>query len=388
MTVPIKFDSFCKRYIAYKLLSNPSNAPDALLLSYSLTTLLLLTYRSMSSLELHAKISVAEAIQWIENAKDSWKEGGFPEDHDELCQVCADLKPVDFKAPRKPRVSKPSSSVSDRAEAEYDESKCDGAVWLKGGYRAQCSCKKGDDQFLCKRHQNEADKHDGKVRNGMINADRPTHPYDDNEQAILPWHDVVIEKKPKEEKKSSSGERKPRCCGNCGQAGHTKPKCPQLTATTNATPLSAAQLREMLAQAESAESAQEQEQQEQEKEQEEQEDLVGAGVGDLDTDTTIIPDASLVAAREAQQEKTESLVSTSSFNDSRSALSDMIADETEETQDESVNEISIEGVAYTVDDENHVFDDECDCIGDWDGSTINFGSHKDKKLHESAKKML
>ena len=211
---------------------------------------------------MHAKISVAEAIQWLENARDSWQSGGFPEDHDELCKVCADLKPQDFKAPRKPRVSKGSSSVSDRCDAEYDDSKCDAAVWLKGGFRAQCSCKKVDGQFLCKRHQTEADKHDGKVKNGFINGERPTHHYDDidNEKALIPWHDVIIEKKPKKEKKSSSGVKKPRCCGNCGQPGHTKTKCPMLTNKTNATPLSAAQLREMLAAAESAEKAQEQEQ--------------------------------------------------------------------------------------------------------------------------------
>ena len=116
---------------------------------------------SLGSMPMHEKISIAEAVQWIQNVKESWEEGGFPEDHEELCKVCADLKPVDFKAPRKPRVSKGSSSLSERCDAEYDTGKCDASVWLKGsasvegggcGHRVQCSSKKVDGTFLCKRH--------------------------------------------------------------------------------------------------------------------------------------------------------------------------------------------------------------------------------------------
>ena len=154
----------------------------------------------MSSLELHAKISVAEAIQWIENAKDSWKEGGFPEDHDELCQVCADLKPVDFKAPRKPRVSKGSSSDGSRCDAAYDSALCDGAAWNKERRdRHQCSRKKLEGQFLCKNHQKKADEHDGKLKDGFFNQPRSTHQYDDADGKLILWHDVVVEKKTKKE---------------------------------------------------------------------------------------------------------------------------------------------------------------------------------------------
>jgi len=344
----------------------------------------------MSSLEMHAKISVAEAIQWLENARDSWQSGGFPEDHDELCKVCADLKPQDFKPPRKPRVSKGSSSVSERCDAEYDDSKCDAAVWLKGGYRAQCSCRKVEGQFLCNRHQTESDKHDGKVKNGFINQSRPTHHYDDidNEKALIPWHDVVVEKKPKKEKKSSSGPKKPRCCGNCGQPGHTKAKCPNSSMVASNTPLSAAQLREMLAAAEASESIVQSTESivestesivESGEESEEGSVEVGSGVGLLDTDTSILPDFTLTAHRQSQMEKTEALVSTTSHN---SVMGGDIDD------DDSVDEIEFEGVSYTIDDEKNVYDDECDIIGSWDGSSISFASKKDQKVHEAAKKML
>ena len=64
---------------------------------------------SSSGLDLYDKISVAEAKQWLMNAKESWSGGGFPADDDEFLKVITDLKPADFKAPRKPRTSKKSS---------------------------------------------------------------------------------------------------------------------------------------------------------------------------------------------------------------------------------------------------------------------------------------
>jgi len=181
------------------------------------------------SLDLHAKISGHEAKAWIEACCLSWKDGGFP-DAEEFLQVITDLKPVDFKAPRRKRSSKSSSSSSERAEADYDEAKCDAAVWLKGGYRGQCSCKKLDSEFLCKRHLAEGDKHGGKVKNGMFNGERPTHHYGDESLSSIPWHDTPpsLTVTPKEKKK-----RSPTTCGECGVVGHNKRKCPQLKETSS-----------------------------------------------------------------------------------------------------------------------------------------------------------
>ena len=339
----------------------------------------------MSSLQMHEKISIAEAIQWIENIHDSYKESGIPTDLGDLSALYTTLKPIGFKAPRKPRVSKGSSSVSDRAESEYDESKCQASIWLKGGYRGQCSCKKFDGGFLCTRHQTEADKHDGMVKNGMYNEERPSHHYGeiDNPKALIPWHDVVIEKKIKKEK-NTSGTKKSRCCSHCHVAGHTKSKCPDLLSTSKSSkPLSAQQLREMLAAAEKSESGSE--------EPSEGLSLNGAGVGDLEEDTSVVSSIvheiveqcveqtaetiSIASCREMQREKTLAILGSHSDTDKTD-------------NDDSVTEINFQGVDYTIDDENTVYDDECDSIGTWDGSDITFNSKKDEKLHKSAVKML
>ena len=142
----------------------------------------------------------------------------------------------DLKAalPRMPRTSKKVSS-EERAEAEYNDTKCDARVWLKGGFAAQCRCKKVDGQFLCKRHQNEADKHSGLVKNGFFNAERPTHHYGntDDDKAFIPWHDVLDQMPVKKTKKSSSGSSgSARKCGTCGEIGHNKRKCPHAEADT------------------------------------------------------------------------------------------------------------------------------------------------------------
>ena len=190
---------------------------------------------------LHEKISIAEARQWLLNAHEEWTGTHIDTLTDsqleDLDKAMVAMKPIDFKAPRKKRTTKTSSSTSERSEAEYDDVKCDARVWLAGGFDAQCSCKKIDGQFLCKKHQNEADKHDGKIKNGFINAERPTHHYGDESQKAIPWHDVVIEKPAKgAKKKPSDGTRKPRKCGCCGEIGHDKRSCPKAS-TEPSTPM-------------------------------------------------------------------------------------------------------------------------------------------------------
>ena len=111
----------------------------------------------------------------------------------------SEQKPKDFKAPRKQRASKKSSE--DRAATEYNCQLCDARVW-NSGLGGQCSRKKIDGEWCCTIHSKEAAKNDGKLRNGLITEERPTHAYGDESQALLPWHDVDIPKKMKETKNS------------------------------------------------------------------------------------------------------------------------------------------------------------------------------------------
>ena len=173
-----------------------------------------------SGLDIYAKISVAEAQKWLGNAKAAWDDGRF--DSDDLQQVILDTKPVDFKAPRKPRTSSTSSSASERSEADHDPKKCDARLWLKGGLDAQCSRNKLDGHCLCKKHLKDADDHNGMTEKGFFNKEKPTHKYNDTENEVCGWVGQVSPKSSKSSKKSST-ERK---CGSCGETGHNKRSCP------------------------------------------------------------------------------------------------------------------------------------------------------------------
>ena len=178
----------------------------------------------MSAFAPTEKITIAEAYVWIRGMAKSLSDGEFSDvEFDQF-------RPVGFKAPKKVSAKRKTPTDQERMEMDYDDSLCDGRVWLSGGYCCQCSQKKKGDSALCTRHITEAGKHDGELKNGLITGERPTHHYGDSSQKMIPWHDVVVEKVKKVKKTSpvkASGEKKKRCCSVCGVAGHTKAKCPQ-----------------------------------------------------------------------------------------------------------------------------------------------------------------
>ena len=172
----------------------------------------------MSGLVMHEKISVAEAVLWIEQAATVMAHRRDLTDKD-LQDIITDTKPVDFKAPRA-RAEKKSSS--DRADAEYDCALCDARVW-NDCLGAQCSRKKKDGECLCTIHIKESGKNDGLLRNGLFTEDRPTHAYGDETNQLLIWHDVEA---PKKAKKTSDPKKGSRKCSGCGETGHNKTTCP------------------------------------------------------------------------------------------------------------------------------------------------------------------
>ena len=207
--VPYKFDSPWMITLITKLLTRITG----LLLLLSLLLIM------STSLDIYAKISVAEAQKWLGNAKVAWDEGRF--DADDFLQVITDTKPIDFKTPRKPRTSATSSSASERSEADYDPKKCDARLWLKGGLDAQCSRNKTDGNCLCKKHLKDADSHAGMTEKGFFNSTKPEHKYNDPENALCGWVGQVCS--PPKSAKKSAAERK---CGSCGETGHNKRSCP------------------------------------------------------------------------------------------------------------------------------------------------------------------
>jgi hypothetical protein len=183
----------------------------------------------MSVRKIPAKIPLEAAQEWIKSLMDHWREEGFPEDTDgDLLSIISPFYPKKTKSSSRSS-SRVSSSSSERSSMTYDPVRCDARVWLKGGFAGQCTCKKHEDGALCKRHQGEADKNSGMVKNGFYNSDRPDYHYGDSENGgFIPWNDSTIEPPPSKSKKtrSSSGPRK---CSLCGCVGHNKRKCPTLT---------------------------------------------------------------------------------------------------------------------------------------------------------------
>ena len=172
------------------------------------------------TIDFHTKLSGHEAKEWIRNCLTAM--GHEHDDEEKLIEFISQHKPKDFKAPRKSRANKKSSS--ERSETEYECQLCDARVW-NDGLGAQCTRKKKDGECFCTIHCKEASKNDGKLRNGLITEDRPSHAYGDESQQLLPWHDVEL---PEKKTKKSSGGKGTRKCSNCGECGHNKKTCPHL----------------------------------------------------------------------------------------------------------------------------------------------------------------
>ena len=280
-------------------------------------------------------------------------------DDSEFIQAIHDLKGA---MPRKPRVSRKTPD-SERIDADYDEVRCDARIWLKGGFGCQCTNKKVDGQFFCKRHQKESDQHGGVTKNGNITTDRPTHHYGDESLDIIPWHDVVIEKPPPKEKKnkSSGSDRKVRTCGNCGEVGHDKRKCPKSRPTDTSKPMTVSQLEQMLAEAKAAE----------------QQKVVQEGVEEIVEETV----QETVQKESDLEEDPVDIAAGVGLSESQIATGDaMVSDE--EGGDSSAIDCSFEGVSYTRDSNNVVFDDDFDEVGEWvDGAIVfdKFGLKSHKK---------
>ena len=313
------------------------------------------------------KFSVEESKQWL-------TENILPLcslDDSEFIQAIHDLKGA---IPRKPRVSKKTPD-SERIDAEYDEVRCDARIWLKGGHGCQCTNKKVDGQFFCKRHQKEADGHGGVTKNGNINSDRPTHHYGDESLDIIPWHDVVIEKPPPKGKKDKSegSNRKVRTCGNCGEVGHDKRKCPKSRPCDTSKPMSVSQLEQMLAEAKIAEQQKVVQEVVEETVQEVVEETVQESVQESVQET--------VQEESDLEEDPVDIAAGVGLSESQIATGDaMVSDE--EDGDSSAIDCSFEGVSYTRDSNNVVFDDDFDDVGEWvDGAIVfdKFGIKSHKK---------
>lgn len=336
----------------------------------------------MASVDFHQKISGHEAKEWIRNVCDALEKGAdvgvVLGDEEFFINFISEHKPKDFKAPRKQRASKKSSE--DRAATEYNCQLCDARVW-NNALGGQCSRKKIDGEWFCTIHSKEAAKNDGKLRNGLITEERPTHAYGDESQALLPWHDVEL---PKKTKKTSGGEGKgkgkgTRKCSNCGECGHNKKTCPLLKCETvdkvekkveevekveDVVSTVRAALTEVVAKVE-------------EKVEETIDEPIpeddGAGTGLIPLNKESVEES---VEEQVEEEKVET------------PNTEQLSDE-ELEEDESGDTITFQGIEYTLDtEENMVYDDELAEVGTWDGETIEFINATAAKLHRVRKLAL
>ena len=346
------------------------------------------------TIDFHAKLSGHEAKEWIHNCLIAM--GHEHGDEEKLIDFISHHKPKDFKAPRKSRASKKSSS--ERSETEYECQLCDARVW-NDGLGAQCTRKKKDGGWLCTIHCKEASKNDGKLRNGLITEDRPTHAYGDESQQLLPWHDVEL---PEKKTKKSSGGKGTRKCSNCGECGHNKKTCPHLETDAvkekrlQKEELAAKRVAKKAAKAEAEAAKTEQETVDTETEEQTVEDD-GAGVG-----LQLIGEESSVESVSQQvvaDDSSTNEVTTEEFHAARNELKKVVdTGETDKTDlDEDLEEdesgdgktIMFEGIEYTLDtEENTVYDDELAEIGTWDGASIEFNNATAAKLHRVRKLAL
>ena len=339
----------------------------------------------MASVDFHQKISGHEAKEWIRNVCDALEKGAdvgvVLGDEEFFIKFITEHKPKDFKAPRKQRASKKSSE--DRAATEYNCQLCDARVW-NNALGGQCSRKKIDGEWCCTIHSKEAAKNDGKLRNGLITEERPTHAYGDESQALLPWHDVEL---PKKTKKTSEGEGKgkgkgTRKCSNCGECGHNKKTCPLLKCET-------------------VDKVEKKVEKKEEKVEEKVEDVVstvraaltevvskveetiedpipeddGAGTGLIPLNKESVEEP--IEEEKVETPKVEEKVET--------PKTEPLSDE-ELEEDQSGDTITFQGIEYTLDtEENMVYDDELAEVGTWDGEKIEFINATAAKLHRVRK---
>jgi len=334
----------------------------------------------MASVDFHQKISGHEAKEWIRNVCDAMDRGATFDDEESFIQFISEHKPKDFKAPRKQRASKKSSE--DRAATEYDCQLCDARVW-NNALGGQCSRKKIDGEWYCTIHSKEAAKNDGKLRNGLITEERPTHAYGDESQALLPWHDVEL---PKKTKKTSGGEGKvkgkgTRKCSNCGECGHNKKTCPLLKCETvdkvekkvekkveevekveDVISTVRAALTEVVAKVE-----------------EKVEETIDEPIPEDDgAGTGLIP----LNKEPVEEDQVEEPVEEEKVETPKT---EPMSDE-ELEEDNSEETITFEGIEYTFDSEdNMVYDDDLEQLGTWDGEKIEFLNATVAKLHRLRK---
>ena len=282
---------------------------------------------------------------------------------EELTSLYDQHRLLDFKNPRKPRVSKVSSNSMERSSAPYNPCLCDARVWLKGGLDGQCSRQKNPEGgYFCKIHVKDADSHDGKTRHGLFTDERPTHIYGDESLELCGWPDQEkVKKSSKKPSSSKSSGKQLRKCGFCNTIGHNARTCPEKKKQDDPEYIcKPCEVPEPVV--DSVDSVDEQ-YQEPEPEVVSVVDSVVDSVVEQYNVPEPEPEPEPVAEPEPEPEPEPSPGQPLLREDM--VLSD-------EDEDDETIDCDFEGVSYFYDKEMVVFDEDHDPVGTWDGSKIVF----------------
>jgi len=340
------------------------------------------TFGLFESMAPQKKITVAEAHQWLKNLDQSRVRGLSSGDEKIWTEFINDLRPVDFKEPKKSKSltskkkSSTSSDISERSEEGYDCMRCDARASKKQkGLRFdfQCSHAKIEGECFCKNHLRQFTSGKG-LELGKVTEDRPE--FWASGKAI-PWHDAdqelldSLKKKKKSNKnvEDPDAPKKSRKCSNCGEIGHTKRKCPLLN-------------------------------KEPESPKENTEEVVHEVMADMvdQISSEDHTDMRGFLGSEASNEDISNLheIPTSALSDDTglvplqldhddSVTEDMSDDEDDSEEDDEDNTPFLyQGVQYEREPsgDQSVFDEEGDTVGNWDGEKIIFLSASLRKEHE------
>lgn len=322
------------------------------------------------------KLSVAEAQQWILNAIAHLEE--LPQDPKELTQEFFDeTRPVDFKEPKKPRVSKKKSStssdISERSEEGYDCMRCDARASKKQkGMRFdfQCSHSKLEGECFCKNHLRQFNSSKG-LELGKITEERPTHWLDGK---AIAWHDAdpelleTLKKKTKKKKEDNpDAPKKQRKCGLCGGVGHTKRTCPKVDKKPES-PKAEETVQEVLSEI----------------------------VDKVVPEETLVPDTSVLDSPVPETPVKELKEDETTEDDGKGtglvplqlevddSNTEPLSDDSDDSDEEEENiPFLYEGIQYEREPsgDQTVFDDEGDTVGKWNGEEITFLSASLKLEH-------
>jgi hypothetical protein len=362
------------------------------------------------------KMNVTDAQEWVRRALQGFDREEITRldeilSSEEWTQYVDGFRPTPEKKVKAtaPKKTKATETLLEAANKPWDACMCDARCSRKSGgvrYPSQCTNTvtrvDGETCCLCTNHATKARSKKG-LEYGFYNQERPKE-YADGSSIV--WFDSdpeLIEKK-KSPKKKVSGERKPRACSLCGQVGHTKGKCPMKSEANVDEPKEDIKVELSAAQEKMPPHCLD-------TKWDESKGIVFCGGCNSEFTANFLSEKNGVLKchscwtidnikeneesddfePESEPEPEPAAEETLAHTDS--SATDPLSDDEEQKEleydcesddgDENMTKFEFEGVPYEHDSNKDVYDAEFECVGKWNGETIEWKDGLSKKQHES-----